>query len=449
MSHNDSTAGTIADALTGFSAGVRGDLPQLQAQQAEQKRQLSDERRRALLEDNRSSLQFVRAGDIGSAVELLQNRAADIDRLGGDPSDTLGQLNLLQSELQDQTGSGGFLEQFLLEGNVLDDRAVDRGFLPALDKPEQDKFIGIEGGKAVFSTPEGEVVSKAIRGLTPGDLKATKKVQSAEFLPGGLVQVIFKDGTVEIREPTFKDVKTIKDAEERGVSLAQAKAEKTAAATVTGRSGAGRTQLTIDEGRDAVQGIPLLRRSLTLLERIETGGVDAAKLRAKQLFGVEGADEGELSANLGRAVLSQLKTTFGSAFTEAEGARLERLNAGFGKSVKTNKRLLRQTLTLSLAAADRAIAAAKRSGDTATEQELLDFVEGVFDLSDEDLSSVFNPDGATTQPQPTATAQQPAPLISPAGATDAQGFTIGGGGQQTTGNVSQMSDEELRRLAGF
>lgn len=101
-----------------------------------------------------------------------------------------------------------------------------------------------------------------------------------------------------------------------------------------------RANTIIDDGLDAARGIPVVRRSLELLTQIDTGGIDSVALRAKQIFGVEGADEGELSANLGKAVLSQLRATFGAAFTENEGKRLERIEAGFGKSNETNIRLL-------------------------------------------------------------------------------------------------------------
>ena len=82
-----------------------------------------------------------------------------------------------------------------------------------------------------------------------------------------------------------------------------------------------------------------MRRGLELLATVNTGGIDNARLQIKKFFGVEGADEGELSANLGRAVLSQLRQTFGAAFTEREGARLDNLSARFGASTASNTRL--------------------------------------------------------------------------------------------------------------
>ena len=131
-----------------------------------------------------------------------------------------------------------------------------------------------------------------------------------------------------------------------------------------------RLQATINEGFSAADNIPILNRSIELLNSVETGGIDRAKLAAKQFFGIEGADEAELSANLGKTVLSQLRSTFGAAFTEREGARLARIEAGFGKSVEGNKRLLRQTKRLMERVANRAIRAAEKSGDQGTADEI-------------------------------------------------------------------------------
>jgi hypothetical protein len=67
-------------------------------------------------------------------------------------------------------------------------------------------------------------------------------------------------------------------------------------------------------------------------------------MRIKTFFGVESADEGELAQNLGKAVLSQLRKTFGAQFTEREGERLNKIEANFGKSPESNIRQLKNLL---------------------------------------------------------------------------------------------------------
>lgn len=131
-----------------------------------------------------------------------------------------------------------------------------------------------------------------------------------------------------------------------------------------------RKQGFIDSGVEAADSVGNIRRSLDLLELVSTGGFSTASFRAKQLFGIEGADEGELSANLGRSVLAQLRPIFGSAFTAAEGERLERISEGFGRNTRTNKRLLNNALEVARRAARRGIAAAEDEGDNFTANEI-------------------------------------------------------------------------------
>lgn len=139
----------------------------------------------------------------------------------------------------------------------------------------------------------------------------------------------------------------------------------------------------IDRGITAAESIPNLKRGLELLDMVQTGGVRAAGLRAKQLFGIETGDEGELANRLSKAVLSQLRTTFGAAFTENEGKRLERIEAGFSKNTETNKRLLNQALRMAQRKAQAARQAAIDVGDDYTVQEIDDMMSFTYSLKEE------------------------------------------------------------------
>ena len=123
----------------------------------------------------------------------------------------------------------------------------------------------------------------------------------------------------------------------------------------TGTGKAARISQRIEFGTDASKAIPTLRRSLALLDTVSTGGVNAVSLAVRRSLGAEGADEGELSNKLGVAVLTQLKPLFGAAFSEKEGARLDSISAGFGKSTATNRRLLSDLLQSSEKYAEQAI----------------------------------------------------------------------------------------------
>jgi hypothetical protein len=131
-----------------------------------------------------------------------------------------------------------------------------------------------------------------------------------------------------------------------------------------------RIQGFIDSGIDAADAVGNIQSSINLLNTVDTGGFNNASLQAKKLFGIESADEAELSANLGKNVLAQLKPLFGAAFTAAEGDKLDRIEAGFGKSTAGNKRLLAESLKITERAARRGLAAAIKQDDEFTAGEI-------------------------------------------------------------------------------
>ncbi len=143
-------------------------------------------------------------------------------------------------------------------------------------------------------------------------------------------------------------------------------------ASATGQ--AKRQQEFISAGLDAADGIGSVKRAIDLLDAgVKSGGFTPQQFAAARRFGVENPEQGELSFLLGKAVLSQLKATFGAAFTAAEGDRLERIEANLGNSPQTNLRLLNRTFETLERAARRGIEVAKAEGDdfSAREMELL------------------------------------------------------------------------------
>lgn len=170
------------------------------------------------------------------------------------------------------------------------------------------------------------------------------------------------------------------------------------------KSNAKRKQGFIDSGVEAADSVANIKRSIALLDTVKTGGLDRASFRIRQAFGVEGADEGELSANLGRSVLAQLKPIFGAAFTAAEGERLERIEAGFGRSPETNKRLLSSALKIAERASRRGLAAAEDQGDEFTANEIREAMAFEFEDPETPIKSVvpasqFQEGQTATNPQ--------------------------------------------------
>ncbi len=139
----------------------------------------------------------------------------------------------------------------------------------------------------------------------------------------------------------------------------------------------------IERGLLAAESTAGLRRGIELLDTIKTGGINAITLATKQRLGIEGADQGELTSSLGKAVLSQLRETFGSAFTEGEGDRLDRIEANIGKSSAANKRLLTQALKIAERTTNRAIKAAKARGQDDVVADLKDLLEFSLSITDE------------------------------------------------------------------
>jgi hypothetical protein len=177
-----------------------------------------------------------------------------------------------------------------------------------------------------------------------------------------------KEYGIQIAEDTNYSRETGKLTAQKGTKAEIAKevkgAEKEASAQET------RIQDIIDKGYSAAETTPILRRSLELMKEIKTGGFAGVKLKAKQYFGVQGADEAELSTNLARAALAKLRQNLGAQFTERENKMLQRVEAGIGKSTQGNIRILEQSLTVANNSAKRAIRRARARGDMETVDEI-------------------------------------------------------------------------------
>jgi len=217
----------------------------------------------------------------------------------------------------------------------------------------------------------------------------TSNVQQAQYVEGlGYVQQL-KNGQVTMAELSPDQQEKVRRAlDAQSGRLASAYGQKQRAGllqqadlapdierekTIAKETGAGnikRTQDYVDRGVTAAEGIPNVRRALSLMDDIQTGGIDKVAIRARQIFGIEGADEGELSYNMGKAVLSQLKDTFGAAFTLKEGERLEKLEAGLGRSPETNRRILAQALQVMESKAKRGADAARELEDEFAAQDI-------------------------------------------------------------------------------
>lgn len=234
---------------------------------------------------------------------------------------------------------------------------------------KDDKTKQLQKGKTVLvNTNQGQAFATSVFNPETGQTET-----SLSPIQGNLISALGETRQEQMRSRT---IEASQKAEAAGLSKEVAKSigEK------------------VSNGLLAADSTAILRRSKDLLSEIKTGGFSAVSLKAKQLFGVEGADEGELSFNLAKNVLQQLKPTFGAAFTKAEKDSLDSIEARVGKSTEANIRLIEQALKIANRASRRGISAAERGGDQFSfeAQEIRDALE--FDLTPQN-------DQSTQQPQ--------------------------------------------------
>ena len=403
--------------LQGFGAGVQGRGPEFIAGIREREQQQGADLRKEQLLFNRVLNDQIQSGNIDSAVTGLNNRLLDLNERGANTDFSTGIKGLLED------GSDEALAEALRITQAADREAVLREELPALEVAQPEIVsrgdIGPEGG-IVTRGAGGEISTQQVEGFNPtpptvgrGQINAGITVKddngdlftsSQAFNPnsGEVTQMITAiDGSDRQPAGQLQRVTTAGVTAEESVLLEQ----RRAAAGTRGTGSEGRIQTSINSALVAAESTAVTRRAISLLQGIETGGAAGFLLKANALLGTNSADEGELIGSLGKAVLSQLRETFGAAFTENEGARLERIEANIGNNKETNTRLLQQALTLAERAAERGIAAATESGDTRAAADIRDLLD--FRLTDTggmNIRSAFGGDGAafpeiTTQGQ--------------------------------------------------
>lgn len=245
-------------------------------------------------------------------------------------------------------------------------------FAPTAKEPffTEEPVIDAQGNPTLDA--EGEPVTARFQNVTQFDPNQPRGKRFSVTKLDVKGDVVSKSTGLSASDAANLKVKTSKETKEVEAEVALKEEPKLQKKLKLSAADIKRETKRVDDALEVVEGLPTLRRAAELLKTIKTGGIDNAKLRFKQFAGVEGADEGELSQNLGVAVLSQLKATFGAAFTEGEGRRLERLQAGFGKSNAANIRLMNNAIQLIERVAKRGIAAGGRIKDPISVQEIKD-----------------------------------------------------------------------------
>ena len=313
----------------------------------------------------------VQRGDLAAVKVKVGERIADLTKQELPTAESRQMLDLIDNPAIDDASKLAQLDQLSKASNQL---AMRMGVLePA-------------GGAGRGSGPKS---------FAP--IPVVKKDADGNVTDRQLVFPTVTDGVPELKQaqiPEGFELPTETAEEKRTAELLITR--KKEGEKVTGKGQAQRRETDISKGLEAADGYANLARAKDLLGTLETGGIDSVSLRAKQLFGVEGADEAELSNRMGKAVLSQLKATFGAAFTAKEGESLDRIEANYGKSTEGNKRLIDQTIKIVERVAKRGIRAAVASEDFESAQEIKEALAFRLDVG----GDAGQPSGAApTQPQ--------------------------------------------------
>jgi hypothetical protein len=372
----------VARALSGIGAAFKNEIPQFQQRMQQEdlyKMKMADmdmarqdallkreeERKKTLFQDVAVAKQYFDRGDFGSIADIARDRLEILTPMGVNTRDSQQMLQLADAaRAGDFTAIKGLKDQLdtiYSVGSLYN--VYGSGSTPASFRALelQAQAAGIPKGSPEyeeFMRYGGATREEGAKGLT-------------RFVNGSYIQVtgtgnrVYDTSGTEVTDPAKR-----KEVIQQGYDSGILREGEIAAQRAQATGSEERAQGIINKGMDAANSTAVLRRSLALLDRVETGGFNRVSLAAKKLFGVEGGDEGELSANLGKAVLSQLRATFGAAFTAKEGESLKEIEAGFGSSVVTNKRLLNNALTIAEESAQKAIRRAELRGDFETADEI-------------------------------------------------------------------------------
>ena len=280
--------------------------------------------------------QFISSGDSLGALSYLERRKQSLIAQGRNPQETLEAI---------QTVTNGNLDQLGQELDIVENEVMNRGLngQPTTSVGQRERASLINAYNNDPSSPEGQSAGVAL-GITPrASTSSTERIANSQTVTD---RVANSGGKIAAQKATSTNI-------------------------------AKRNQGYIDTGIDAADSVANLTKTLNLLKTVDTGGFNNAALAASRLLGVTGADEAELSANMGKAILAQLKPIFGAAFTAQEGERLEKLEASFGKSTQANVRLISNVLKTTERAARRGLAAAKAEGDVFTANEIQTILDGI------------------------------------------------------------------------
>lgn len=365
----------IANALMGFSAGVQGSGGQFLAQQEQKRQKQLEFRRQAALKDIVQAHSLLQSDPTGRATtQLLEGRV----KVGEENNIPMNETRQLLDMFKADTSQGAMALNSEMES------AVRRGLISPPPSAVK-RNIKYENGQ-IIDLDQG--VARPVQGYqAPAqkpetrELKVGDKIITQEFNPDtGRYEDIAtaerfneKSGVnvnVGGNQRTFEEELKLITESKYAEELAKHRAKG-----VSDRQGED-----MANGKLAAEAVPLINRSLELLNDVETGGLSGVALKAKSMLGVESANEAELVNNLSQSILMQIKPLFGAAPSVKEGEWLKQIEASAGMSTEGVRALLNKGLSLAKAKAERGIRAAESARDKRTAEEIRSTLE--FTLND-------------------------------------------------------------------
>ena len=358
----------IGRALSGLGAAFKNEMPAF-IQQTRQEDALArgmedrvlaqeEKRKETLFKDTATARQYLQSGNIPAIIDLYSDRVNLLGRAGIDTSNSERMLSYAQAALNDPNA----LSQLTAEINTVYDTGrafnVGMGEMPSSYRALRQRALDgglIEGSEEFqeFMRFNGVPQGQGSKGLT-------------RFKDGSYIQItptgnrVFDTSGIEVTDNPQRRAEVIRAGRNEGVILAG----EIATATTRAETQEARVQIAIEDGIDAAARMPKLMMARELLNTVDTGGWDAVKLRFKQAFGITSADESKLIYELSKNVLSQLKPTFGAAFTAKEGDLLMRIEANTNLSTEGNIALLDELINALDLAVQRGRVEARENKDT-------------------------------------------------------------------------------------
>lgn len=331
-------------------------------------------------------------------TDALNEAAAVKERV-----DSIGKVLFQGKAINDPNKMRAWINNIILESSENEDSPIKVADAVELRQMLDDPSQGIDAVKAEIDSDLEQLVpvqDKLNQMFGIGKGQAGFSAKTVAYNNGVSVQFDNRGNRV-VTDQTGATVtgQDAADVIQSGVDSGVAEQAARAGARTEATETSQRNSALVARGVAAAESTANIRRALTLLDKVKTGGIAAISLAAQSRLGIEGADAGELSNSLGKSVLSQLRETFGAAFTESEGLRLERIEAGFGKSLATNRRLLAKALRIAENTAKRAAKVASE-GEAADIEELLAFSLDIEEPGAEAEASgmIDNGDGTFTLP---------------------------------------------------